>query len=132
MEQQEQPIILLETVELICLQYLEILKYPPCVEHLLVNIVSLSSANNIISKNNPTYWWNSIIVYFDTTDECHDLTFSFGQNAQGATKESNRRFSVKVCMMLNANCKYNFKFRSVVIITSLDRTKIRYNFSFNW
>ena len=46
---------------------------------------------------------NSIIVYFDTTDECHDLTFSFGQNAQGATKESNRRFSVKVCMMLIVN-----------------------------
>ena len=23
----------------------------------------------------------SIIVYFDTTDDCHDLNFSFGQNA---------------------------------------------------
>ena len=67
-----------------------------------MNIVSISFANSDhTSKNNPTYWWNSIIVYFDTTDECHDLTFSFGQNAQGATKESNRRFSVKVCTIEN-------------------------------
>ena len=73
---------------------------------------------------------NSIIVYFDTTDECHDLTFSFGQNAQGATKESNRRFSVKVCMMLNANCKYNFIFRPLV--TSLNKIGQKLgNFSFN-
>ena len=37
-----------------------------------------------------------ISVYFDTTSDCHDLNFSFLQNAQGTAKESNRRFSVKV------------------------------------
>ena len=37
-------------------------------------------------------------VYFDLTDDCHDLSFSFGQNAIGAAKESSRRFSVKVSM----------------------------------
>ena len=36
-----------------------------------------------------------IIVYFDMKNECHDLAFSFGQNAFGVTK-STRKFSIKV------------------------------------
>ena len=35
-------------------------------------------------------------VYFDVTSECHDLDFSFGQHANGVTKSTTRKFSIKV------------------------------------
>ena len=35
-------------------------------------------------------------VYFDTTNDCHDLNFNFGQNAIG-TAIPTRMFTIKVC-----------------------------------
>ena len=43
------------------------------------------------------------IVYVDASSDCHSLDFDFGQNALGATVESNRRFSVKVIVF----CEYH-------------------------
>ena len=37
----------------------------------------------------------NIIVYFDATNECHDLSFNFGQSAIGTTTPT-RSFTIKV------------------------------------
>ena len=37
-----------------------------------------------------------LAVYFDTTNDCHDLNFNFGQNAIG-TAIPTRMFTIKVC-----------------------------------
>ena len=39
-----------------------------------------------------------IIVYFNADDDCHNLDFSFGQAANGNSKPSSRKFSIKVCI----------------------------------
>ena len=38
------------------------------------------------------------IVYFNVEDNCHSLDFAFGQAANGNSKPSSRKFSIKVCI----------------------------------
>ena len=48
---------------------------------------------------NTTYWY-FLIVYFDVSDDCHTMDFSFGQNALGVTAAvTNRRFSIHTSLI---------------------------------
>ena len=38
------------------------------------------------------------VVYFNVEDNCHSLDFAFGQAANGNSKPSSRKFSIKVCI----------------------------------
>ena len=48
-----------------------------------------------LTNNSTNYFLKIYIVYFDSNNECHDLTFNLGQAAMGATIPS-RQFSIKV------------------------------------
>ena len=45
--------------------------------------------------NNFLNYSPKFVVYFDSNNDCHDLTFNLGQAAMGATIPS-RQFSIKV------------------------------------
>ena len=40
---------------------------------------------------------NCFPVYFDASDDCHELGFGFGQAGVAATIPTTRSFSIKVC-----------------------------------
>ena len=45
-------------------------------------------------------FFSYFLVYFDATQDCHELGFSFGQNAIGTTIPTTRAFSIKVKQFL--------------------------------
>ena len=64
-----------------------------------------------LTNNSTNYFLKIYIVYFDSNNECHDLTFNLGQAAMGATIPS-RQFSIKV--MNNQKSKRKKKLRKII------------------
>ena len=50
--------------------------------------------NRHFNKNMPI----SFTVYFDASEDCHDLNFSVGQTGIGVTAATTRSFNIKVYM----------------------------------
>ena len=61
-----------------------------------------------LTNNSTNYFLKIYIVYFDSNNECHDLTFNLGQAAMGATIPS-RQFSIKVMNNQKFKRKKNYE-----------------------
>ena len=77
--------------------------YQNCVEHLQENTVGLN-LHTISQACKLDSFQFKFSVYFEASNECHELNFNFGQTGVGTSVPNNRQFSIKVTQY---SCDYN-------------------------